>query len=140
MAGTSGLLGGVVAALIMWRLAAYGTAGLPASERSLVELALIAIAAILGLFAGTVIGHRRGAPRQVLFGATASALAGALCGAAYAIVIGAAYVHTFGGAPNGPMDALLLALAFPIFGLLGAFVGAAVGAIFGMAAGILTRR
>jgi len=124
----------------MWLLAALGTSNLHPGQRILVEVLLVAVAAVVGFAAGALISRRRGDPHAIPFGLTAGAVCGGICGAWYALVMGVAFVTTYGGAPVSFTDGVLVALAYLNFTGLGALAGGVPGAALGALGGFLVTR
>ncbi len=130
---------GFGAGLLMWLLIS-AAGNLPGSDRSSIQTALLLIAVVTGATSGLLISRRRTQPRAVAFSATIGAFGGAICGATYTIIVGVAFFATYGGSPVSVVDALALVLAFPVFGLLGAMGGAAIGGPLGGFGGYLATR
>jgi hypothetical protein len=136
MAAVSG--GG--AAAIMWLMASYGAGNLHPAERGFVELLLVGVALLIGALTGGLISRHGSQDHPVLFGVTAGAISGGVCGAAYSLVMGVSFVSTFGGAPVGFIDGLLVILAYPVFAALGALIGSVPGLILGACGAYLVTR
>ena len=133
-------ISGLGAAILMWVLTVFGANNLHPGERASVEIILVCVAVVVGAAAGSLIGRRAGRPNLVFFGVTAGGVAGGLCGASYALIMGITYVVTFGGTPINLLDWVVVLIAYPVFALLGAFVGAVPGTALGALGGWLAAR
>lgn len=133
-------LSAVTGVAVMWLLAGIGTGNLHSAAGWIIQVLLVVISGIVSGVTGWVISRRRDDPRVIAFGATAGAASGAVCGAAYSLLMGVAYVATFGGPPVSFSDGLVVILAFPVFGALGALVGSVPGAAFGATFAYLAQR
>ncbi|GEM_PF-5244041 len=131
---------GLGAALCMWGLASPGVANLHPAERPVILVLLLAVAACTGLLCGAVIVRRLQDPHAYLAAATAGSIAGGISGAVYALVMGIAFVGTFGGAPVGWLDALLVVLSYPVFAGLGACIGGLMGACLAVVVAVISSR
>lgn len=139
-----GLLGGMVgaaAAVAVWWLAQTSARNLPGATGEIVPVALALFTVLVGFLVGAAIGSRaRRYPHRIaLFSMVASGFGGAIIGAALALAITGAYLASYGTWPDDTLGRVLFVLAFPAFGGLGWFAGAAAGSIVGLTGGAILR-
>jgi hypothetical protein len=132
-----GMLSASLAAVLVWILGSAGTRNLPDTTAVPVLYSLVIIAVLSGFLAGAAILRRaRREPRRVvLFSGLASGVAGGTIGCAFAVTTTASYLLNFATWPQDRLDQVLVVASYPVFGILGLFVGAIGGMLAGFLAG-----
>jgi hypothetical protein len=139
-----GLIGGALGAgagIGVWWLAEMSAGNLPEPERTMMPVVLALFSVLVGFMVGAAIGQRasRYPQRITLFAIVASGFGGAIIGAAVALTVTGAYLAAYGTWPDDSLGQVLFVLAFPAFGGVGWFLGAAAGSIVGLTGGAILR-
>ena len=136
----SGALGASTG-LGIWWVAQKSAGNLPEPAKVLMPVSLALFTVLVGFLVGAAIGRRASRrPDQIaLFSTIASAFGGALIGASLALAVTGAYLASYGSWPEDTAGRILFVLAFPAFGGLGWFAGAAAGSVVGLTGGAILR-
>ncbi|MGH2441833.1 MAG: hypothetical protein ACRDFX_01550 [Chloroflexota bacterium] len=133
----TGVIGAGAAAAAIYTLLQITTGNLAVLVRQSLIIGLVGLALLVGLLVGAAIGRRarRDHFHLRLFAGIASAVGGGIIGSGFAVAITAAYLNTYAQWPDTLKGQMLYALAYPAFGAVGWFAGAAVGLVFGLVVG-----
>jgi hypothetical protein len=128
--------------LFTLEIASSFSQGLPDPQQHLVAWGLTAFAVAIGFLIGSTVGTRaaRSRDRLVLFSGLTAGVGGGIVGCGFVVVLLGTYLSAYAQWPSGLVDQVLMILAFPAFGAVGFFTGAATWALCGLIAGaVLTR-
>lgn len=142
MSGIGGLLAGALSGYFTLVIASSLSRGLPDPRQWMASWGLTIFGFVIGYLVGSTVVTRaaRSRERLVLFSGLTAAVGGGIVGAGLAMGLLATYLYTYGTWPSQLIDSILYVLAFPAFGSVGFFLGAAVWSICGLLAGAVLRR
>jgi hypothetical protein len=135
------IVGGVISAgltaSVTWFMGSMAVKNLPASTGQRALLFLLVVAALSGFLSGSAIFRRVGRTREhlALFSCMSGAVAGGTIGCAYAVTVTASYLANYSAWPPDRVDQVLVLLSYPVFGVLGLFLGAGGGMLLGLILG-----
>jgi hypothetical protein len=142
MSVVSGLVGGLASGLITLEVASSFGQGLPDPQQHIVVWGLTLFGLAIGFLVGSTVATRatRSRDRLVLFSGLTAGIGGGIVGCGLVVVLLGTYLTAYAEWPAGVVDQVLIILAFPAFGAVGFFAGAAAWALCGLLAGaVLTR-
>lgn len=119
-----------------WLLNSVSTNNLPASV-GFAPYLMIGAAVLIGFVAGSAAGQRATRTTENIgaFAILSGAVAGGIVGCLQAVLITAAYLTSYTTWPQDRLDQVLVLLAYPVFGMLGLFLGAGAGFLLGLLLG-----
>jgi len=122
--------------LVAWFLNSITTNNLPSAIGPAPYL-MVFTAVLVGFVAGSAAGRRamRTSENLGTFAILSGAVAGGIVGCLQAILITAAYLTSYTTWPQDRLDQVLVLLSYPIFGLMGLFLGAGAGFFLGLLLG-----
>lgn len=136
-----GVLGAGGSGVLVWLLVTRAAANLPPGLSIPMVIVLTALGLCVGFLGGSAVSRRAGKSRHdlVLYSCVTGAFCGGLIGAFLVLAVTAGYLTTYAGWPTLSLDGVLMAVAYPLFALSGAGLGALCGAALGLAGGGLLR-
>lgn len=130
----SGLVGACITVALALLIGLYSTQNLPGLVGAASLFAIVIVAAVVGIVAGSAVGRRAGRhePEMGRFLVLATTVAGGAAGCGLAFILTVAYLGSYTTWPQDRIDQVLEVLAYPVFGWLGLCLGGALGLFVGL--------
>jgi hypothetical protein len=136
------MFAGAASGFLTFEIASSLSHGLPDPQQHAVVWALTLFGVAVGFLVGSTVVTRamRSRDHLLLFSGLTAAIGGGIVGCGLVLVLIAVYLVTYAEWPSGLVDQVLMILAFPAFGAVGFFAGAAGWALCGLIAGAVLIR